>query len=67
MPKSVISRNNNKFTAPANANVVTVQYPSDNVEVYEYRKDDILGAILKTITITYTANDKCDIESVVVS
>ena len=57
----------NKFLPPKDSDTVTALYPSNAVEVFQYRQGGIAGVILSTTTITYTSNSKNEILSVVVT
>lgn len=54
------------FAAPAGTDTVTRSVLS-NVETYQYRIGGVSGTVLKTITITYTADDLEEMVSAVVS
>lgn len=55
------------FQIPALADAITVEYPSNTVEVYNYRQGGLTGAILRTVTVTYVSSNKRDLLSVEVS
>lgn len=44
---------------------VGVDYPSDSVEVYTYYQGGLAGAVVATVTVTYTDNTKTSLDSVV--
>jgi len=52
---------------PKGANAITFQYPSDIVEVVEYRSGGVGGAIVQSQTITYTDSSKERIASILIS
>lgn len=53
------------FGPPASVDSITVNYPTDTQEVYEYRTGGISGTIAMTITIEYLDECKDSILSVV--
>lgn len=52
------------FSAPSAYDAITVEYPSDTVEVYEYRTGGASGTIVMTITVTYVDDTKEQLVSV---
>lgn len=55
------------FAPPANADAITVTYPTTSTEVYSYRNGGIGGAVINTVTVTYASASKKDLVSVVVT
>lgn len=57
----------NPFTPPIDSDAITVEYPSNTVEIYRYRQGGVSGTILKTVTVTYLTSNKKDLSSVVIA
>lgn len=57
----------NPFGPPLDADAITVNYPNNLTEVFEYRTGGTTGAVIKTVTVTYNSASKNEIVTVVVS
>ncbi len=52
------------FNPPASTDAITVTYPDAVTEVYSFRTGGVGGAVVMTITITYTDSTKANLLSV---
>lgn len=65
--KQILINKLNNFSPSIYTDAITVERPSETVEVFRYRQGGVGGTILDTVTVTYNACDKKDLLSVVVS
>lgn len=65
--KQVLINELNNFSPSKDIDAITVEYPDSVTEVYRYRQGGLSGTILKSVTVSYSDDTKCELVSAAVT